>query len=165
MAYNAFTNTEISVGKAITQNLWQKVKDDFDDHETRISSLAGGSNKTILFNTTYIVGGSVNSGDIINTTRILYNVQITELSLESYLTSGTGTLTIDVLKGTTLDSTIATSILTSPLSINFSGVDYQTVFASFNPSFQNLISGDYLFIKITSIPSLCEKFRITSLGV
>jgi hypothetical protein len=39
MAFTSLTLSLLAAGKAITQDLWTKVKDNFDDHESRISSL------------------------------------------------------------------------------------------------------------------------------
>ena len=164
MAYIPFTNAEIEVGKAIKQELFQKTKDNFADHESRISSLSSGANKTILFNNTFIVGG-VPVDNFVNTTKVLYDVKIFELALESFLALGTGVITIDVLRGVSLDTSLAISILTTPLILDFTGGDYQTVFASFSPLLQDFISGEYIFIKVLSLPILCDKFRVSCLGV
>lgn len=164
MAYIAFNDTEIAVGKAIKQELFQKTKDNFADHETRLSALADSAKKSSLFDDTYHMGKIPAIGEILGYTRILFTTKITELSLQSFLTNGSGSLTIDVLKGSTLNSSLSVSILSSALTIDFSGADYQTVFASLNPAMQDLVLGDYIFIKINSMPVLCEAFRISALG-
>lgn len=38
MAFVPFNSTEITADKPVKQELWTKVKDNFDDHETRITS-------------------------------------------------------------------------------------------------------------------------------
>jgi len=43
MAFNPFLNSEIEAGDPVTQDLWDKAQDNFDDHESRIVSLEGGS--------------------------------------------------------------------------------------------------------------------------
>ena len=43
MAYNPLLNAEIEAGDPVTQDLWDKAQDNFDDHESRIVSLEGGS--------------------------------------------------------------------------------------------------------------------------
>ena len=41
MAYTAITNDEIQVKKPVRQELMQKIKDNFDDHETKLSAASG----------------------------------------------------------------------------------------------------------------------------
>jgi hypothetical protein len=165
MSYIAFNDAEIAVGKAIKQELFQKTKDNFADHEARISALADSAKKNTIIDDTYTMGKIPSVGEILGHTRILFTTKISEISIQSFLTNGSGVLTIDVLKGSTLNSSLGVSILNSPMSINFSGADYQIVFGSLNVSMQDLILGDYLFIKINSMPVLCDLFRVSALGV
>lgn len=48
MAFTALTNSEIESGDPVSQDLWNKVQDNFDDHETRILSLEGGSSTAYM---------------------------------------------------------------------------------------------------------------------
>jgi len=43
MAFSPISQANIAAAKAIIQNLWQKVKDNFDDHQSRINTLEGTS--------------------------------------------------------------------------------------------------------------------------
>ena len=44
MAFIAIDATAIESGDPVTADLWTKTKDNFDDHETRLTSVEGGSN-------------------------------------------------------------------------------------------------------------------------
>ena len=46
MSYTAITNDEIQVKKPVRQELMQKIKDNFDDHETKLSATGGA--ETVL---------------------------------------------------------------------------------------------------------------------
>ncbi len=48
MAYTDLTAEEIEVGKPNKKTLWQKVRENFLDHEERISPLEGATNKIVL---------------------------------------------------------------------------------------------------------------------
>ena len=49
MAFVTIPSTLIEVGKAVKKELFQTIKDNLDDHESRISGLAGGANKIQVF--------------------------------------------------------------------------------------------------------------------
>ena len=50
MAYVTIPSTSIEVGDALKKELFDLIKDNLDDHETRIQTLSGGSGKIIVFN-------------------------------------------------------------------------------------------------------------------
>jgi hypothetical protein len=49
MAFITIPTADIAVGKPTKKSLWQKIKDNFDDHETRIAALSAGANKVVVF--------------------------------------------------------------------------------------------------------------------
>lgn len=49
MAYTTIPTADIVVGKPVKKDLWQKTKDNLDDHESRISALASSANKIVVF--------------------------------------------------------------------------------------------------------------------
>ena len=49
MAYNEIPAADIAVGKPTKKSLWDKIRDNFIDHESRISALSAGANKIPVF--------------------------------------------------------------------------------------------------------------------
>lgn len=45
MAYSEIPSSDIEVGKPVKKSLWQKIRDNFIDHENRIAALSAGANK------------------------------------------------------------------------------------------------------------------------
>ena len=50
MAFISIPSSLIQVGKAVKKELFDKIKDNFDDHETRINGIELGANKVEVFN-------------------------------------------------------------------------------------------------------------------
>ena len=50
MAYIAYTSEEIEVGKSIKRSLWDKLKNNFSDHETRLDNVEQNSRKVVVAN-------------------------------------------------------------------------------------------------------------------
>ena len=49
MAYNEIPSADIAVGKPTKKSIWDKIRDNFIDHESRISALSAGANKISVF--------------------------------------------------------------------------------------------------------------------
>lgn len=49
MSYLTIPTEDIEVGKPVKKSLWQKIKDNFDNHESRIAALSAGANKIGVF--------------------------------------------------------------------------------------------------------------------
>lgn len=98
MAYTAITSTEIQASKAIKQELWQKVKDNFDNHETRIGTLeASLSNfRPIEF---VLVGylGDIGAKTDIMIDRVNFNITLNAARLIQQTAGSSGTTEVDVL--------------------------------------------------------------------
>lgn len=64
MAFSAINSSNIEVGDPVTNDLWTKVKDNFDDHETRVASLETNANRIYVFNKIIRRPSEHNVGDI-----------------------------------------------------------------------------------------------------
>lgn len=97
MAFTAIVNTEIESGDPTTQDLWTKVKTDFDDHETRIVSLEGGS-AVVYRPLEFIVSGPYGQYVPFNNTgviRLNFNINILAGRLLIHTAGSSGTTEID----------------------------------------------------------------------
>ena len=167
MAFNAFNNSEIQVGKAIVKNLWQKVKDNFDDHETRLAQAVAGGRKIEVFNLDVGLGSFGNTFTGILYHECLQDMSLVECAIQIFNKNGisTGLLSIDVKKNTTPDNTGMTSIFTTAPIINFStALDYERSTATFNTTTQNVLKGDILRLDITNMPQGLGYFRLILIG-
>lgn len=167
MAYNAFTNSQIEVGKAIKKELWQKVKDNFDDHEDRLTQAISGSSKVEVFNLDVrlgsVVGGTL-SGVLYH--EAVQNFNLVEATIAIYEnTVLTGVLSIDLKKGINPDNLNLTTVFTSQPTLNLAtAVNYDKNSGAFNPSMQSVLKGEIIRLDITNIPNGLNSFRLIVIG-
>lgn len=155
MAFTTIDPNTIKIGDPITKNLWDLIKNNFDDHETRINSLAtSGGTVFILNGDVSLVGFNINNPNIFYY-KARQDFSINDFRVQLFTRQGivTGNLTLDLQKATNTNDTNFATILTTPLSINFaSAADYSEHAASINSSLNNILTGQVLRVKITNIP-------------
>lgn len=159
MAYSAFSSSEIAAGQPVKQELWQKVKDNFTDHETRISAVQTAVNtvQPIVF---AIVGAyySFGAGQTgVATIRVPYTLTLTDAKLFVVDAGSSGTLQCDVQKKSGAGS-FATIFSTSP-SVAFGAGSYAT---STNAalSVTAVSNGDFLRLDITTVMADNDEFYL-----
>lgn len=170
MAYNPILSAAITIGSAIKKELWDFVKGNFDDHETRINSIETSSPKIPVIKF-YVLNASSFST---STGMYYYEADDAFTITSAYVQifekgSLTGTFEVDVKKSTTnLDGASFTSIFTTKPSVVFASVsDYHT---STNQVFDatkiNMAVGNYLRLDITQMPTsgVMSKFLVTLYG-
>lgn len=99
MAFNPFLNTEIESGDPVTQDLWNKTQDNFDDHESRIVSLEGGSAVAYL----PLVWGArdrFSTRDDIGIYRLPFGISLLACRLLVVTAGSSGSTQIDIKKKT-----------------------------------------------------------------
>jgi hypothetical protein len=169
MSYTAITSTEISVGAALKKELFQKVKDNFDNHESRIASLSLGSAPIEVFNLDI-----ANATSAATMTGVIYHeslaaFQITTVKVQIFekglITSGI--LEIDIKKNSTPDDIGMTSILITKPKIDFAlNSDYDSSLGVLDGAEQTIAAGDFLRLDITSLPTIpLGNFRVLVYGV
>lgn len=170
MAFSSISSLAIAVGQAIKAELWGKVKNNFDDHETRINLIEASASKVPVIKF-YVL----NASNFSSATGLYYwesndNFTITSAYVQIFeVGSLTGTFEVDIKKSTTdLNGTSFTSIFTTKPSIDFSTAsDYdKSINQVFDSSKIAISSGDYLRFDITQAPSsgVMSKFLITVYG-
>jgi hypothetical protein len=171
MAFSAISNTVIQVGKALKQELFQKIKDNFDDHETRIASVEGGASKIIIFDEMV-----VSSVKLVVVEGIAYwrapsaftlldaKVGVHDISALSL----SGTIEIDIQKSSSLDFTSAASIFTTKPSLNFAtATSYdESTNAALDSGQSSVSAGDFLRFDIDAFPTgdTLTKFQLYLVG-
>jgi hypothetical protein len=170
MAFSSISSLAIAVGAAIKAELWGKVKNNFDDHETRINNIETVSNKIPI-----IKFYTLNASSFSTATGLYYwesndNFTITNAYVQIFEKGSlTGTFQVDILKSTTnLDGASFSTIFTTKPSINYSTAsDYaKSTNQVFDPTKISIVSGNYLRFDITQTPTggVMSKFLITVYG-
>lgn len=152
MPFSTITSAQIAAGEANKQELWQKVKDNEDNHETRILSLEGGITTTFM-DWTWDVWGDYSSYGIksqVMLTRVPLNITVSAARLFIHTAGSAGSTEIDFLfkRG----AGAWTSIFTTKPSVAF-GVGSNAVSSNsvLNLSNVALQSGDLLRMDITAV--------------
>lgn len=168
MAYDPILPAEIAVGKAIKKELFRKISNNLDDHEDRILALSSGFSPIVVFNNDVLNGSSANSLTGLAYFRSYVNFTVTTVKIEIFekgiVTSGT--LEVDIKKGTSLDPITFNTILITPPSIDFAvDPDYTESDGVLDIGEQSILANEYLRLDITSLPTIpLSKFRILVYG-
>lgn len=174
MAFSPITTGAIEVGKALKKNLFNKIRDNFNDHESRIDGLEAGANKVEIFN--FEVMGFINNYDAselvqIGTYRAPNDVTITEIKLtlmngsSSLQSSSLGILSIDIQKSTDSGvnwNTILSSQPEIPDGVSATGSESDLV--TFIPGGEDLATDELLRVNVTSKKDTQGSFLITVYG-
>jgi hypothetical protein len=170
MAFSTIASAAISVGSAIKKELWDKVKGNSDDHESRINTLEVVATKVPVIKF-YVLNASAFS----TATGLYYyesdiNFTITNAFVRIFEKGTlTGFFEVDIKKSTTnLDGPSFVSIFTTKPKIDFStAADYD---ASTNQVFDvgqiSVATGDFIRFDITQAPTsgVMSKFLLTVYG-
>lgn len=167
MAFITIPSSWITVGKAVKKELFDYVKDNFDDHETRIGSIEAAVNRISPFNYTVLNAtraSSITGGLGLYRATNAFTFSLAKLAV--FDVSGlTGTLEIDVQKSSSPDFTSSVSIFTTRPSINVatSGNYAESTNAVIGAS-GAISDGDWLRLDITSLPTGLGRFNIAVEG-
>jgi len=151
MAFAAITSTEIQVGKPVTTNLFTKIKDNFDDHESRITATEAAVQvfRPITFD---FLGQSL-VGDNQAVERVNFNISLLSARIFLIDNGSSGTLTVDIEKSTNSGASWASIFSTLP-SITSASPDYSLstnqVFSTIPTTFN---TGDLIRINLDSVIS------------
>jgi len=169
MAFVTIPSSLIQIGSALKKELFDIIKNDLDDLDSRVNALSLGAAPVEVFNLDVLNASSASSLTGLLHHEALSAFIITEVKIQLFETGGitSGTLSVDVKKGPTPDDLTMVSVLTSQPNINFlTAVDYQTATGVLDPSQQSVAQGEILRLDITSLPSTpLGKFRVLVYGV
>jgi ribosomal protein S28E/S33 len=144
-------------------------KENFDDHESRISQLELNDNRIDVYNGVIYNANSFSTLTGILTRRMRQSFTLTSATITIFDKTGiTGTLQVDIKKNTTLNPVGFSSVFTTQPSVNYTtAASYSTsTNAVFDITGQNVATGDYLKIDITSMPTsgVVSRFLLTVYG-
>lgn len=169
MAFSSLSSALYDVGKAVTRQLFNTLKNNQDDLNSRLLTVEASSNKIIFFDgivsnaATY----STLTGAIFH--RVQSDIDITDCKIALYDKGGisSGTLEIDVQKASSgNDFSASVSVFTTRPSLDLSVASDYTESSNTVLSITNkvLSEGDWLRIDITSLPTGLGYFHIYLIG-
>jgi hypothetical protein len=170
MAFSSISNLAIAVGSAIKAELWSKVKNNFDDLNTRLNNVEGSSSKIPIIKFFVLNGSQFSTGTGLYYWESNDNFTITSAYVQIFEKGSlTGTFEVDIKKSTTdLNSTSFTTIFTTKPSLDFSSIaDYaKSTNQVFDPTKVSMVAGNLLRFDITQMPAggVMSKFLITVYG-
>ena len=170
MSFISIPASIITVGSAIKKELWDYVKNNFDDHETRLNGIETNAAKIPVMKF-YVL----NAANFSTATGLYYwesndNFTITNAYIQIFEKGSlSGFFEIDIKKSTTtLDGASFSSIFTTKPKITFSTAsDYsKSTNQVFNVPQITVAPGNYLRLDVTQMPntSVMSKFLITVYG-
>lgn len=154
MAFTTIPSGSIDVGDAIKKELWDLVKDNFDDHESRIGSVEVQAAKILVFDSYIILGSIATTYTGMMYFRATQPFTLTGCVLKIFeIGSLTGTLQVDVKKNTSFDNTGMVSVFTTKPSVNFASNYQEATNQVFDNTKISIATGDILRFDITSLPT------------
>lgn len=175
MAFISIPETWLTVGAAIKKRLFTRIKDNLDDHETRLNAVEQGVNKVSIFNfevTGYI--GNYTAAELINIGTyiapqdlIITEIKVVLLNSSSTPTvsSSSGSLSLDLQRSTDGGATW-TSVLTALPTIGdeqyLSGEESGLV--AFNTGGEILLAGQMLRVGVASKKDTQGSFQVLCYG-
>jgi hypothetical protein len=168
MTYTTIPSGWVDIGDPVKKELFDLIKADLDDLDTRTQLVEAASADRDVFNKDVILSSAFTTLTNLWVQEINTATTLSECVIQIYAKGSlTGTLEIDFLKSSTLDGTY-TSVFTTKPSYNIgAGSSYgKSSNAVFNSSYQDIAAGNYLKLSITSMPTgaILGRFRINLKG-
>jgi hypothetical protein len=174
MAFITIPAAAIEVGKALKKSLFTLIKDNFDDHETRIDGLEQGANKVEVFN--FEVMGYINNYTAaelvqIGTFRAPSDTTLTEVKLilmngtNGSSSSTSGVLSIDIQKSTDDGVTWNTILAAQPeIGDGTNTTGSESALVTFITNGEDVAVDDIIRVNVTSKKDTQGSFLIVVYG-
>jgi hypothetical protein len=156
MAFITIPNSTIETGDPVTQELFQKVKDNFDDHETRITTNAANSAAfdPVAFHVTGKYA-SIGAKTDLMVYRAVFDFTILAARLVIWTAGTAGTTEVDVRLD---DGTPATIFSTRP-SVAFGAGD-RAVSSNAVLSSTSVLAGEFLIFDQTAVQTKGDGYSL-----
>lgn len=157
MPFTALTDEQIATGEPTSQPLFQRIKDDFDDHESRLADLeAGSASSTPL---AFEVFGKLDSShvdDEVVIMRVAQNMTLTGCRLLVGTAGSSGTLQVDIKYKRAAGAW--TTILSAAMSSAYTEGDYDVVSGAL--AVTDIQAGDLLRLDLQSVQTDMVNFGV-----
>lgn len=169
MAFSSIPSLLIDIGKATKKEIFDLIKGNFDDHESRLNTVEGAASKITPWNDVVLNASSASSITHLDDWRVPFNFDLISAHVAIYDKGVlTGILEMDIKKHTSNDFSLASTIFTTKPSIDFSTA------SSFSESTNGVLDagqsaltvGEYLFLSFTQLPTngVIGNFRVFLIG-
>jgi predicted XRE-type DNA-binding protein len=156
MAFTTIPSSIIQVGKAIKKALFQYTKDNFDDHESRIANLEINSTLVQIINETIYCTSRAATLTGVLFYKAQQNIRIVKVELQIFEKGSisTGTVSVDLKKGTSLNPISFTSIMTTEPEIDYAvDPDFTSDIGTINGILNEVDLNEFVRVDITSLPA------------
>ena len=168
MAFVTIPSGDIDVGDPLKKDLFDKIKSNEDDLDSRVTSLEGGAGKVEVFNFPVVNASSASTLTGLSYWRASAAFTLIDAKVAIFEKGSlTGTLEMDIKKNTSLDAVGMTTVFTTKPSIAIAGAsDYdESTNAVFDSGQISVAVGDYLRLDMTALPSpVIGKFYVFLIG-
>jgi hypothetical protein len=157
MAFLPIDTNTIKVGDPITKDLWDLIKSNFDDHETRLNSLATSTVSIYVINGDIDFVGYSSLDPNIFHYKVRQDFSLDDFRVQLFTKQGitSGTLAFDLQKSVDTNNANFASILSGTFSFDFSSglvVDYFEKVATLNSALNSVSVGNVLRVVVTNVP-------------
>jgi hypothetical protein len=163
MAFTSIPASAIEVGRAIKKSLFTTIKNNFDDHETRLNLVEAGVEgvQPIIFTVkgNYDLMTTAEKANVAKTS-VSSDITITDVVLYIDEAGDAGTTEIDILTNTLSGPTYTTIFTTKPTVGFATGDDGTSVDQVLDGSNVNVDAGDIIKLAITGSQNLPNSFMV-----
>ena len=156
MAFVTIPSNAIDVGDPITKDLWDKVKENLDDLNSRTTSVEASQNQILIWSDQVLNAATITTGTGIDSYKAPFNLTITDASVQIYEKGLlTGAIEIDFKVNTTPDDTGMTSIFTTRPKVTLAGAsDYDTSTNQvLDATKTSIAAGSFIRFDVTEFPT------------
>jgi len=168
MAFSSLPSALIAVGRPIIKTIFDTLRINQNDLNTRLLTVEASTNKIRFFDGTIYTAATFATATGFLFHRVESNITLTDCKITLFDFTGitSGTIEVDVQKASSADFTSSVSVFTTKPSLDLStALNYDestnTVFSGTN---KILSEGDYIRIDITSLPTGLSKFNLFLIG-
>lgn len=157
MAFTTITAEEIEVGEPTAKQLFEKIKDNLDDHESRIGAAETGltARPPISFGVFGVLQNTFAKDEmLIERVPVALTLTAARLFIKTAGTSGTTTIDVEYKRGAGAWTSILTSVISSP----YTDGDYFTATGTLAET--SLLPGDLLRLNVDSVQVDMEDFVV-----
>jgi hypothetical protein len=154
MAFITIPASWLDVGDPTKKELFDYIKDNFDDLDSRTTAVEGATSKIIVYNGIFCNASSAGSLTGLMFERIPADFTITDAKVYIFTKGSlTGNLELDVRKSSSADFTSDSSIFSTKPKLDFSVASNYAESSNAVISSGGFTAGQYLRIDMTSLPA------------
>jgi hypothetical protein len=155
MAFVTIDPNKIKIGDPITKDLWDLLKNNLDDLDTRVTALSSASIIISALNGDVSFVGYSALRPVIFNYKVIQNFSVNDFRVQLFSKQSivSGSLTLRLEKSINTNDANFATILTTDLVFDFAiDADYAEKTGAINSLLNSVVIGDVLRIKVISLP-------------